>query len=537
MDKSFVDLKWKECRECRRSIAEQPRHWCLQEPVAGLAHEFPFSDADFRHLAQVAYDYAGIALADSKRNLVYSRLSRRLRALRMTSFREYREFLASDRDARSKASSTRSRPITPSSSAKRTISIISARTSRFRSRSRGGRNAGGRLRVWSAGCSSGEEPYTIARRAEARDSRHRAAATSAFSRPISTPTSWPRRARGEFAATAFDEIPKPYHPFFNAEESEGAVDKVVMDKDVKSLITFRRLNLMEPWPFNGKFDAIFCRNVMIYFDGADQVDAGRSLHAATQAGRLALHRPFGIADRIASRTAARRPHDLPEDRMSVALAQKPAGQCRQAPRPSQATAGRRFFDTTPFRLDGEGVSRASSTSRGKPDEILVTVLGSCVSACIRDPIIGIGGMNHFMLAKGRTGGWGDDPQSARFGNFAMEKLINELIKAGCSRERMEIKVFGGGNVIDASTAVGSAQRRVRPALSRGRRVALRRRGPRRTHPAAHPLLSRDRPRRAPAARNRRNLRDQPRGTRIRRPAAVAAACGRNPSVWRCGVTT
>ena len=83
------------------------------------------------------------------------------------------------------------------------------------------------------------------------------------------------------------------------------------------------------------------------------------------------------------------------------------------------------------------------------DEIIVTVLGSCVSACIRDPIRGIGGMNHFMLPQGHSSGWGNDPQSTRYGNFAMEKLINELIKGGCSRDRMEIKVFGGGNVIDS----------------------------------------------------------------------------------------
>ena len=91
----------------------------------------------------------------------------------------------------------------------------------------------------------------------------------------------------------------------------------------------------------------------------------------------------------------------------------------------------------------------------KPDETLVTVLGSCVSACIRDPMTGFGGMNHFMLAEDQDGKWGTEVMSARYGNYAMEKLINELIKVGCPRDRMEIKVFGGGNVIDSRQAVGT----------------------------------------------------------------------------------
>ncbi|HEY2247081.1 MAG TPA: chemoreceptor glutamine deamidase CheD [Bradyrhizobium sp.] len=91
----------------------------------------------------------------------------------------------------------------------------------------------------------------------------------------------------------------------------------------------------------------------------------------------------------------------------------------------------------------------------KLDEVLVTVLGSCVAACIRDSVAGIGGMNHFMLPQHKSGAWGLDSRSARFGNFAMEKLINELIKAGASRDRMEVKVFGGGNVTDTSNAIGS----------------------------------------------------------------------------------
>lgn len=92
----------------------------------------------------------------------------------------------------------------------------------------------------------------------------------------------------------------------------------------------------------------------------------------------------------------------------------------------------------------------------RENEVLVTVLGSCVSACIRDRDKGLGGMNHFMLPVSATGKWGEDSQSARFGNYAMEKLINELMKAGARRESLEAKVFGGGNVIQSSTLVGTS---------------------------------------------------------------------------------
>lgn len=81
------------------------------------------------------------------------------------------------------------------------------------------------------------------------------------------------------------------------------------------------------------------------------------------------------------------------------------------------------------------------------DIALSTVLGSCVAACIRDPVLRIGGMNHFMLPDG-----GDsDDTSARYGSYAMELLINELLKAGARRERLEAKVFGGGNVLKSFT--------------------------------------------------------------------------------------
>ncbi|MCU0934052.1 MAG: chemoreceptor glutamine deamidase CheD [Thiobacillaceae bacterium] len=87
------------------------------------------------------------------------------------------------------------------------------------------------------------------------------------------------------------------------------------------------------------------------------------------------------------------------------------------------------------------------------DMLLVTVLGSCVAACIRDPASGIGGMNHFMLPEG--GGDQHDllSSSARYGSYAMEVLVNQLVKLGASRKRLEAKVFGGAAVLRGFTTV------------------------------------------------------------------------------------
>ena len=74
-------------------------------------------------------------------------------------------------------------------------------------------------------------------------------------------------ARGEYAINSIDDIPKSYREYFHSAGGSGDVEKVTVADEVRSLVTFRRLNLMQLWPFSGKFDAIFCRNVMIYFDG------------------------------------------------------------------------------------------------------------------------------------------------------------------------------------------------------------------------------------------------------------------------------
>lgn len=86
-----------------------------------------------------------------------------------------------------------------------------------------------------------------------------------------------------------------------------------------------------------------------------------------------------------------------------------------------------------------------------PEEMLVTILGSCVAACIRDTKMGIGGMNHFLLAEPSNS---IDSPSSRYGSYAMEELINGLLKMGAKKNFLEAKVFGGARVINSSIQVG-----------------------------------------------------------------------------------
>jgi len=87
--------------------------------------------------------------------------------------------------------------------------------------------------------------------------------------------------------------------------------------------------------------------------------------------------------------------------------------------------------------------------------IVYTVLGSCISACIRDPVAGVGGMNHFMLPEPKEkarDSWGE---STRYGAYAMESLINEIVKQGGLKSRLELKLFGAGKIYDGHVDVGA----------------------------------------------------------------------------------
>lgn len=104
-----------------------------------------------------------------------------------------------------------------------------------------------------------------------------------------------------------------------------------------------------------------------------------------------------------------------------------------------------YFDRS-FNLDAARLLPGEYFATNN-EMLLITTLGSCVSACIRDTRTGIGGMNHFMLPESanESSGWG--PSSTRYGAYAMEMLINNLLKLGARRENLEAKLFGGGAVI------------------------------------------------------------------------------------------
>jgi len=236
----------------------------VDDATVDLEREFAFSEDDFRSLSKLAYEQAGIVLPESKRNLIYGRLSRRLRALELSTFRDYRAYLTGAGGA---------------AEMQNFVNSISTNLTKFfreshhfdhfrstvvvpyaQARGRGNR----RLRIWSAGCSTGEEPYTIAvilQREMADIARHdvRILATDIDTDVLA------KAAQGEYPENSIEDVPKAYRSYF--EQSPGGRGSTVrLSAATRSLIAFRQLNLLNTWPFRGQFDAVFCRNVMIYFD-------------------------------------------------------------------------------------------------------------------------------------------------------------------------------------------------------------------------------------------------------------------------------
>lgn len=219
-----------------------------------------FTDSDFLIIKQLVHQYTGIYLDHTKRFLVQTRLSRRLKQLGMNSFREYRILLQSEN----------------SNELEHLANAITTNTTSFfrhdhqfeflaqRLAAQQERGAIDRIRIWSAGCSSGEEPYTIAWvinevLSEANREKVKILATDLDSQALAA------AEEGVYSNEVVSQLSERNirQAFYRG---TGQYDGYVKIKpELRSMVTFRKLNLMHEWPIKGPFDYLFCRNVCIYF--------------------------------------------------------------------------------------------------------------------------------------------------------------------------------------------------------------------------------------------------------------------------------
>ena len=228
--------------------------------------EYPLTAEDFRQIAAILHADAGIALSDAKATLVYSRLAKRLRSLRLASFSDYCALLTSAEGAAERQAMMAALTTNVTRFFREPHHFEDLRTKVLPPLLDGARR-GGRLRIWSAGCSSGQEPYSIALTILSLmpdAGRHdiRILASDIDFNVVAT------AREGTYPEEAIDAIPAALRKsWLERGPSRG---EWRMSEPVRALIAFRELNLMGEWPMKGPFDVIFCRNVAIYFDDRTQ---------------------------------------------------------------------------------------------------------------------------------------------------------------------------------------------------------------------------------------------------------------------------
>ncbi|MFB2549688.1 protein-glutamate O-methyltransferase CheR [Ensifer soli] len=231
--------------------------------------EYPLTRRDLTEIAAMIYADAGIYLNETKASLVYSRLSKHIRNLGLRGFRDYCALVSSPEGAAARRDM---------------LSHLTTNFTRFFRENHHFEHLkgevlpglieraknGGRVRIWSAACSDGQEPYSIALTVlgllpNAADYDFRILATDIDPKILAA-------ARlGAYDAGALETVTPAMRKQWFEEVETGGRQKWRIHDRVKRLITFNELNLMSQWPFKGQFDVIFCRNVVIYFDEQTQM--------------------------------------------------------------------------------------------------------------------------------------------------------------------------------------------------------------------------------------------------------------------------
>lgn len=226
--------------------------------------EFPFTDHDYRRIATIIHADAGIDLGTEKSALVYSRLVKRLRALNLESFDDYCDLVEANagRDERLEMLSALTTNVTHFFREQHHFDhlrqqvlpslIVSAR-------------AGGKLRIWSAGCSTGQEPYSIALSLLSLEPQAHRLDIKILASDIDPRVVEAGRG-GVYPEDALAGVPPDLRHRYFARGAGAERQSWRVGDDLRALVSFRVLNLNADWPMRGQFAVIFCRNVVIYFD-------------------------------------------------------------------------------------------------------------------------------------------------------------------------------------------------------------------------------------------------------------------------------
>lgn len=224
--------------------------------------EFAFTHADFERVRKLIYEHAGISLSPAKQDMVYSRLARRLRETRRTSFGDYLSLLErGDKVEWEKFVNSLTTNLTSFFREPHHFPILAAHLKKIQGK--------GQIRIWCSASSTGEEPYSIAMTV--------VETFNSFNVPVSIVASdldtnvLAIADKGVYAADRLERVtPERVSRFFT--RGQGAqTGQYVVKPELRRLISFQRLNLLEPnWSVRGPLDVLFCRNVMIYFDKATQ---------------------------------------------------------------------------------------------------------------------------------------------------------------------------------------------------------------------------------------------------------------------------
>jgi chemotaxis protein methyltransferase CheR len=231
-----------------------------------VTQEYALRDADFRKIVHLVMDTAGIVISERKRPFVQGRLGRRLRALGMSDFRQYCDLLETPGGDDERANLINAVTTNHTNFFREPHHFSYLTKTILPTIAKADGNRSGRLRIWSAGCSTGEEPYTIAM--TLRDYQPslsgwdvKILATDLDTNVVA------HAAAGIYDAERMESVPSNFRKRFVTELEDG---RSQMNDDLCSLISFSPLNLLQKWPMKGPFDVIFCRNVVIYFDKATQ---------------------------------------------------------------------------------------------------------------------------------------------------------------------------------------------------------------------------------------------------------------------------